>query len=132
MQMGHAVTYRARSIPLGASNHIEQLRWKRYGGAVAIGIFLSNDCDPTCAEGTITPRKVTVRLAGVTPSPGSSLLVYCTIEITGPGFAPAVRSGITSPGRQFGTAFWNVGAWAVRRPRLRAGRETPSGSAFSA
>jgi hypothetical protein len=87
---GSHVAFMPKSIPLGVSNAITQIRWKRYGERVAIGtgVFPSNDCVPSCAQGTITPIKVTVRLAGVTPCPRSGLLMYRMIEIDGPGFDP--------------------------------------------
>jgi hypothetical protein len=86
----HRIAYAPDSIPLGASNAITQIRWKRYGGRVAVGkgVFPSNDCTPSCAEGKVTPIKVTVRLAGVTPCPGGGLLMYRKMEIEGPGFDP--------------------------------------------
>jgi hypothetical protein len=51
-------------IGLGASSDIEQIHWRAYGGATAVGngIWPKNDCEPNCADGHITPVKVTVRL----------------------------------------------------------------------
>jgi hypothetical protein len=56
--------YKPDTIALGASAAIEQIRWLSYGGATAVGagVFPANDCKPNCAGGTITRKRVTVRL----------------------------------------------------------------------
>jgi hypothetical protein len=58
------LVYKPDTISLGASAAIEQISWLKYGGktAVGAGVFPSNDCKPNCAGGTITPKRVTVRL----------------------------------------------------------------------
>lgn len=81
---GH-LEYMPDLIGLGASSAIEQIRWKTYGGpiAVGVGIFPRNDCVPSCAGGHITPVKVTVKLRRRILCRG--VLAYDLWAIQGPG-----------------------------------------------
>jgi hypothetical protein len=82
----NSLMYKPDVIGLGVSNAIEDIRWASYGGATAVGrgIFPSNDCTPSCAEGTITRLPVTVKLRGRSLCRGE--LVYDLIALEGRGF----------------------------------------------
>jgi hypothetical protein len=56
---------RPRAVAIGASQQIYGIRWRSWGGRTArgTGTFPVNDCIPYCAGGTITPRRVAVRLS---------------------------------------------------------------------
>jgi hypothetical protein len=80
------LVYKPDSIGLGAHTVIHKIRWSRYGDttAVAKAVFLSNDCDPSCAGGTITPIDVTLKFKGLILCRGE--LVYDQLAIEGEGF----------------------------------------------
>jgi hypothetical protein len=81
-----SLVYKPDAIGVGASSAITEIRWTTYGGQTAVGkgIFPSNDCVPSCAEGTITPIPVTVRLTSRILCRGK--LVYGRMAIEGAGF----------------------------------------------
>jgi hypothetical protein len=81
------LVYMPDSIASGASAAIYDIHWKSYGGPTAIGsaIFPSNDCTPSCAEGTITRDKVTVKLSQRILCRG--VLVYELLALEGPGYS---------------------------------------------
>jgi hypothetical protein len=58
-------SYRPSIVYFGASARIFAIRWRRWGGPVAVGtgIFPANNCIPNCAEGSITDHPVTIRLS---------------------------------------------------------------------
>jgi hypothetical protein len=78
--------YKPDSLAAGVHPGPFNIRWKSYGGPTAIGtgIFPSNDCDPSCAEGTITRINITVRLTRRIACRG--LLAYSMMAIEGRGF----------------------------------------------
>jgi hypothetical protein len=78
--------YKPDSLAAGVHAGPYNIRWKSYGGPTAIGtgIFPSNDCDPSCAEGTITRINITVRLTRRIACRG--LLAYSMMAIEGRGF----------------------------------------------
>jgi hypothetical protein len=82
----HSLLYKPDTIGLGVSSAVTKIRWTAYGGQTAVGkgIFPSNDCDPSCAGGTITPIPVTVRLTRRSLCRGE--LVYDLIALEGRGF----------------------------------------------
>ena len=78
--------YKPGTIRVGASSAITEIRWTTYGGQTAVGkgILPSNDCVPSCAEGTIAPIPVTVRLTSRILCRGK--LVYGRMAIERPDF----------------------------------------------
>lgn len=81
----NALVYEPDTIGVGASSAITEIRWTTYGGLTAVGkgIIPSNDCVPSCAEGTITPTPITVRLTSRILCRGK--LVYGRMAIQGAG-----------------------------------------------
>jgi len=81
-----SLIYKPDLIGQGVSNAIEDIRWTSYGGATAVGkgIFPSNDCTPSCADGTITRLPITVRLRDRILCRGA--LMYARIALEGRGF----------------------------------------------
>lgn len=90
------LVYKPESIGLGVHTVIEKIRWSNYGDTTAVGkgVFLSNDCDPSCADGTITPIDVTVRLKGLMLCRGE--LAYELIAIEGRGFDGTYSDAISA------------------------------------
>jgi hypothetical protein len=85
-QPGGRLLYKPDTLAAGAHAGPYNIRWKSYGGPTAVGsgTFASNDCDPSCAEGSDTLIKVTVKLTGRIPCRG--LLAYSLMAIEGRGF----------------------------------------------
>jgi hypothetical protein len=56
---------RPRSLAIGASQGIFEIRWNSWGGrrARGTGTFPANDCIPYCAAGHITPHRVALTLS---------------------------------------------------------------------
>jgi hypothetical protein len=63
------------------------IRWKSYGGPTAVGrgLFASNDCTPSCAEGIQTVHKIAVKLTELIACRGG-LPAYTFAAVEGPGF----------------------------------------------
>jgi hypothetical protein len=78
--------YKPSELAAGVHPGPYNIRWKSYGGPMAVGngVFPSNDCDPNCAEGTITRINITVRLTRRIACRG--LLAYSMMAIEGRGF----------------------------------------------
>jgi hypothetical protein len=61
---------------------LEELMWAVWdnNGAVGYGIYLENDCHPSCAEGTFSKTPVYVTLGGITQSKRTSFLKTLVIR----------------------------------------------------
>ena len=61
---------------------LEELMWAVWdkNGAVGYGIYLENDCQPSCAEGTYSKTPVYVTLGGITQSKRTSFLKTLVIR----------------------------------------------------
>lgn len=61
-----------------AGLRVEQLRWSRWGGPVAVarGVQMAKDCDPDCASGRLQATPATVRFIKPRRCPGSTEMYY--------------------------------------------------------
>jgi hypothetical protein len=84
---GDELAYKPDSLIMGAHPGPYNIRWKSYGGPTAVGrgLFASNDCTPSCAEGTQTVHKITVKLTELIACRGG-LPAYTFAAIEAPGF----------------------------------------------
>jgi hypothetical protein len=78
-------SYRPTVVAIGASQRIFNIRWRSWGRSVArgTGTFPANSCIPSCAAGSITLRRVTVRLSRRRMCNG--YLQYLTLSYRGSG-----------------------------------------------
>lgn len=75
---------------VGASTPLTALRWSNWGASTAVGhgTFLADNCQPTCAAGTITSRPATITVTGIKTCRGLQVYGRNVLRVKG---APPTR-----------------------------------------
>ena len=77
-------------VIVGASTPLTAVRWSNWGASTAFGhgTFLADNCQPTCASGTMTPRPATITVTGIKTCHGLQLYGRNVLRVKG---APPTR-----------------------------------------
>jgi hypothetical protein len=83
---------------VGVSTPLTALRWSHWGASTAFGhgTFLADNCQPTCASGTVTSRPAKITLTGIKTCRG--LQVYGRNVLRVEGAPPTRIPNLLPPG----------------------------------